>query len=128
MNPLSPFNTWLIPSVPSGKKVGRLKDLPNIKVSGLGRIRQSEPGVGFSLLVYKVLQDGFGIFPLNSGTSRYRSPPHFRFLGTTERSHRAQNPTRSHVAVVFFPDIAFRVWMSRIINRFRGFVTEFVHF
>ena len=35
----------------SGKKVGRRKDLLNIEVSGLGRIRQRNLGVGFSLLV-----------------------------------------------------------------------------
>src|SRR2546426_4900708 len=46
----------------SGKKVGRRKDLLNIEVSGLGRIRQRDPGVGFSLLVYKILH-GFGIDP-----------------------------------------------------------------
>jgi hypothetical protein len=47
----------------SGKKVGRREDLLNIEVSGLGRIRQRDPGMGFSLLVYKILQDGFGIDP-----------------------------------------------------------------
>jgi hypothetical protein len=35
----------------SGKKVGRREDLLNIEVSGSGRIRQRDPGVGFSLLV-----------------------------------------------------------------------------
>src|SRR5437016_9678843 len=48
---------------PSGKKVGRREDLPNIEVSGFWRIRQSDPGVGFSLLVQEILQDGFGIDP-----------------------------------------------------------------
>ena len=47
----------------SGKKVGRREDLPNIQVSCLRRIRQSDPGVSFSLLVQKMLQDGFGIDP-----------------------------------------------------------------
>src|SRR6266850_6415169 len=47
----------------SGKKVGRREDLLNIEVSGLGRIRQRDPGMGFSLLVQKILQDGFGIDP-----------------------------------------------------------------
>ena len=47
----------------SGKKVRRREDLLNIEVSGLGRIRQRDPGVGFSLLVQEILQDGFGIDP-----------------------------------------------------------------
>src|SRR5437762_12396765 len=46
-----------------GKKVGRREDLLNIEVTCLGRIRQRDRGVGFSLLVQKILQDGFGIDP-----------------------------------------------------------------
>ena len=47
----------------SGKKIRRLEDLPDIEVSGFRRIRQLDPGMGFSLLVYKILQNRFGIDP-----------------------------------------------------------------
>ena len=43
----------ILPSSPChlGKKVRRREDLLNIEVSGLGRIRQRDAGMGFSLLI-----------------------------------------------------------------------------